>query len=115
MTLANKGTRKITVDAEYYRWVVSPDSGYLVLVVEHLTSAGQRIAVTIPSRDYWLDFKDLTHGKIEYDPKDYRPITPALVRKIILDALELGWSPQSAGKEIQLKLAPDDRLEARHS
>ena len=65
-------------------------------------------------RDYWLDFKDITHGTIEYNSEDYRPVTPTWVRKIILDALEMGWSPQSAGKTLLLTLASNDHLEARY-
>ena len=43
MTLARNGTRKIVVGAESYRWVVSPDDGYLVLVVESADDPGQKV------------------------------------------------------------------------
>ena len=97
------------VDGESYRWVVSPDSGYAVLVIEHLKSPGQRVAVTIPPPE----FKDTTDDKTEYTPEGYRVVTPALVRNVILDALAMGWSPQSSGKEIHLRLTPNERLASR--
>lgn len=34
MGLAKRGTRRLVVDGVAYRWVVSPDDGYMVLVAE---------------------------------------------------------------------------------
>ena len=43
MALAKRGTRRITVDNRAYRWVVAPDDGYMVLVVEDANTPGQRL------------------------------------------------------------------------
>ena len=37
MGLAKRGTRKITVSGAAFRWKISPDDGYMVLVVESAT------------------------------------------------------------------------------
>lgn len=43
MALAKKGSRRITVDGVLYRWVLSPDDGYMVLVTESADASGQRL------------------------------------------------------------------------
>ncbi len=48
MALAKKGSRLISIDGMIYRWVVSPDSNYMVLVVETNDEPGQRLEATFP-------------------------------------------------------------------
>lgn len=80
MAIAKKGTRSIRVDDVEYRWVVQPDDEPgLGIVVECTENPGQRIII-------WVD-----HGNI---------ISPWLVRKAILYALEKGWQPKQKGKEL---------------
>jgi len=42
MALSRRSSRSITVDGVEYRWAVSPDSGYLWLIVERADAPGQR-------------------------------------------------------------------------
>ena len=80
MSLAKKGTRRITVNGDEFRWRVAPnDEPGMAIVVESSTSAAQR-AVT------WVE-----HGN---------PISPWLVRRAILNALEHGWRPHDKGPEL---------------
>lgn len=58
MTLAKKGTRIITVNETTYRWVVSPDSGYLHLVVEHKDLPGQRLIAGFKYHNTYVYDKD---------------------------------------------------------
>lgn len=84
MGLANKGSRKISVNGRDYRWVVSPDSGYNVLVVERASEPGQRLEAIF---DYaTCDFAD---------PR-FR-ITPKIVRDVIEHAIIEGWQPEVRG------------------
>ncbi len=76
MGLARKGSRKITVDRTQYRWVLSPDSGYVVLVVELLDSPGQRLEA----------YSDLPSS-----------ITPSFVARVIRLALRQNWQPAESG------------------
>lgn len=43
MTINKKSSRRITVRDERYNWTVSPDSGYIVLIVEQEVSHGNRL------------------------------------------------------------------------
>jgi hypothetical protein len=49
MTISKRNTRRIKINDDYFRWAISPGSGYLVLVAEHETAKGQRIEVYIES------------------------------------------------------------------
>jgi len=80
MALAKKGTRLIKVNDVEYRWVVRPDDEPgLGIVVGCADNPGQRMIT-------WVE-----HGNI---------ISPWLVRKAILHALDRGWHPKQKGKEI---------------
>ena len=82
MGLARKGSRKITVDGIEYRWVLSPDSGYVVLVVELSEHPGQRLQAISDSEWY------------ERSPN---AVTPALVARVIHLALQEGWRSSEKG------------------
>jgi hypothetical protein len=77
MGLAKKGTRLIKIDDIDYRWVVQPDDEPgLGIVAELAENPGQRMMT-------WVE-----HGTV---------ISPWLVRKAILHALEQGWHPAEKG------------------
>ena len=82
MGLAKKGTRNIDIEETSYRWVVSPDSDFMVLVVELSNSPGQRL-----------------EAQFEYKNKsgEETVISPALVKNIIIGALSEGWEPEILG------------------
>jgi hypothetical protein len=78
VTLARKGTRRITVDGAKYVWKVSVDSGYFTLVVELESGAGQRLE----ARTQYARHRG-----------DKRSITPAGVAAVIRMAVREGWTP----------------------
>ncbi|NJM60516.1 MAG: hypothetical protein HC849_10445 [Oscillatoriales cyanobacterium RU_3_3] len=90
MALPKKGTRLIEVNDVKYRWVVKPDDDGLRLVIGLAENAGQKMTI-------WVE-----HNNI---------ISPGLVRKAILSALDRGWHPQQKGQEIifHLKSQNSDR------
>lgn len=84
MPIARKGTRKIVVEGETYRWVVAPDDEPgLGIVVEREVGYGQRLLA-------WVE-----HGNI---------ISPGLVRKVILYAVSIGWTPSERKKQLTFRL-----------
>lgn len=89
MAMAKKGTRRITVDGVAYHWVVSPDDGYMVLVVEWADGPGQRL-------EAFFEYHDI-HEPAE--PGAFRvvgqrqSISPGVVRTVILSAIARGWKP----------------------
>jgi hypothetical protein len=101
MALPKKGTRRIHVDGHDYRWIVSPNDGWMDLVVERYRNPAQRLVVQI-SYGYRRDedsncceFVDRTGKKVE--------ITPALVERAIRSGLAEGWVPSGRGKEIRVR------------
>lgn len=91
--LAKRGTRRIVVDGVAYRWVVSPDDGYMVLVAELAEEPGQRL-------EAFFRYQDV------YEPQgagvlrivgQRRTIRPSVVRSIIEAALIRGWQPSQRG------------------
>jgi len=88
MAIAKKGSRCIDVEGILYRWVVSPDDGYMVLLVELVSEPGQRLEACFPYHNL-------------FDPPEAGAfkvvVSPRVVRKIILAALVNGWQPLQRG------------------
>src|SRR5215213_9446313 len=99
MALAKKKTRFIHVDGADYRWVVSPDDGYLVLVVELARDPRSRLLVHTGYDDLLVPNRE-TGGHTLYPQTE---ITPGFVRRWILYALAHGWEPSTPGPEFRLR------------
>lgn len=93
MGLAKKETRIIIVNETTYRWVVSPDSGYLHLVIEHKDLPGQRLIAGFKYHNTYVSDKDNEYRRWA----QRRLITPSLVKSVILIALDKGWKPTESG------------------
>ena len=91
MAMAKKGTRRITVDGTAYRWVASPNDGYIDFVAELADAPGWRMEASFRYHDV-------------YDPRadgswrivgQRRTVGPAAARAVILAALARGWRPDT--------------------
>ncbi len=51
MGLAKKGSRTLRVENAEFRWVVSPDDGFMRIVIERGDEPGQRLSVQISYND----------------------------------------------------------------
>jgi hypothetical protein len=100
MALARRGARKIQVDHTVYRWVVSPDDGFMRIVIEKAEVQGQRLSVQIGYDDQTSSERSVQGERI----------IPSLIRQIILKAPSLGWAPERRGKELFLRLEGSDLL-----
>ena len=79
MAIARKSTRRLVVDAEVYRWTVSPDDEPgVALVAEHYDEPAQRLVA-------WFE-----HGV---------PITPKVAAECIRRARSSGWNPAARGPD----------------
>ena len=87
MGLARKGLRHIVVDGETYAWKISPDSGYLTVVVEHKATPRTRLEART------------TFG---WHPGTQRPITPSSVKALVREALRQGWIPTKGAPPYQM-------------
>ncbi|MCU6793522.1 hypothetical protein OB236_15565 [Paenibacillus sp. WQ 127069] len=96
MTLSKKGSRKIVVDEEEYRWIISATSkGRIVLITEHGQEKGQRIEVYIESdiNEFWVEFPYV-------DDLNLKIVKPKEVAVIITKAIEQGWRSKEKGAPI---------------
>ena len=92
VTLSRKRSSPIHVDGIDYRWAVS----------------AQRIVVTVPHRDRYLNMDGPPPPEFNYDA-----ITPSLVRKIMAAAINEGWVPDRPGPELAFDLQPDETVTLR--
>lgn len=91
MGIAKKGTRKIRVNGNNYRWVVSPDDEPGIgLVIEHYECPKQRFILYFP------------HGTV---------ITPILVKRSVFYGLKCGWDPEERGAALRLFWTDDKQFE----
>ncbi|MCP5031606.1 MAG: hypothetical protein GY939_07350 [Actinomycetia bacterium] len=88
MALSRKKSRQIVVEGISYRWAVSMDSGYDVVVVQHDSGTGQRLEA---QTSLWRR------------PGEHRRITPAGVSALITYALTNGWVPDSLGPPMRVQ------------
>jgi hypothetical protein len=91
--LAKRGTRRIVVDGVTYRWVVSPDDGYIVLVAELSDASGQRLEAFFSYHDV---YEPQGEGVLRIVGQR-RTIRPSVVRAVIQTALGRGWRPSQQG------------------
>jgi hypothetical protein len=96
MGLAKRGTRRIVVDGVNYRWVVSPDDGYMVLVVELADDPGQRLEAFFAYHDR-PGVVQRSSGGVFRIVCQQRSIRPGVVRAVIQAALGRGWQPSQCG------------------
>ena len=108
VTIPNKNSRKIVVGNETYRWTISPDSGFIVFVAEHVEVKGRRIEVYIDSyiNDFWVNFPDVKDLNLKI-------IKPKNAESIISQAINKGWNPKEKGSPIIFDLAEDFLLISR--
>jgi len=114
MGLKQKGSRLIRVGSESYRWTLSRSaqavSGLVSVIIESAEQRGQRLVVQTPCRDFWLDFGDKRDNPPAPPQEPYRPVTPAMVQQIILEALAAGWMPQQRRKNLHYEWSGEGSL-----
>lgn len=85
MSFPRDDRRTIRVDGVDYCWTVSPDSGFLTLIVQSAAGEGQRVEAQFTYED--------------------PPLTPAIARRVIEEALRRGWDRQAQGPPMVLRYA----------
>lgn len=106
MARGRREKRKITVQGEQYRWVLSPDDGYLILWVSLLNRPGQRLQAVLKYHDGWV----ATNPGARRSTGQLRAVTPRAVRAVILAGLARGWQPSATDTAIFRMLDADDLL-----
>lgn len=91
MALSRRSSREILLDGVSYRWAVSIDSGFGVVVIQHGSGSGQRLEAQISP---W------NHG-------DDRSVTPRGIATLVSYGLSHGWDPETSGPPLQLKNVSD--------
>ncbi len=90
MTMRQKGSRRIRVDGVEYRWRARDNGDHVSLAVERVGGPGQTLITGFSGAGWRED---------GCDPS----ITPAKVRRVIMEARRRGWEPeQTAAGEFRL-------------
>lgn len=104
MSLAAKGSRPINVDGEAYRWALSPDSGYNVIVMQAAAGNGAKLLV-------YVSYTNIRY--VSADADGMVAVTPALVTSIIRQALQHGWQPNELLGDFTCDLKSDESIAHR--
>lgn len=92
MGLSKKKSRGITIDADVYRWLATPNNGHNVFVAEKEGIKGSRIEVYFETDidRFWVEFPYVEGLNLKVlQPKD--------AESIIRQALQSGWNPEVKG------------------
>src|SRR5687767_10838326 len=96
--------RRITVDGVVYRYHISPNDGYIAVLVRPEGIRGQILWVAFHYHDEWIPA-----GNGAYTSAGHRLILPRVVRLAILDGLRRGWDP-AATKPALFRVHDGDSL-----
>ena len=110
VAIPNKNSRKIVVGNETYRWVISPNDGYIVFIAEQAEFEGRRVEVYMRSdiNELWVDSPSIQDLYLKI-------IKPKNAESIISQAIKKGWNPKEKGTPIIFDLAEDFLLISRKS
>lgn len=88
-----------TVDNEIYRWIISPNDGYLTFIAESWDFQGRKLEVYIKSdiNKLWVKFPDI-------EDLNMKIIKPKDASSIISQANKKGWNPREKGSPIVFDL-----------
>ena len=103
MAIPKKGSRKITVEGENYRWLIrrkathnQTDYGIIGLIhvaIEHANVKGKTL---------WI-VTDKEHPQA-YGNTEIEFVTPADIAKWISEAIALNWNPKQQGPQISMRI-----------
>lgn len=102
MAIPKKGSRKLVLDNETYRWLIRRKAtytqsdygiGYIHVAVEHAEENGS-VLIIYTSKPHPKDW-----ATVEVDA-----VTPTDVEKWIRVALKKGWSPKEVGRQFKLNV-----------
>ncbi|WP_168123974.1 hypothetical protein [Paenibacillus sp. HB172176] len=105
MTISKKGSRKIIVGQEPYRWIITPSArGIVTLTVQYDGVKGQLLRVDIESdiNEFWVEFPNV-------ESLNNKIVMPVEIALIISEAISKRWSPQEKGPLLSFKLS-DNKL-----
>jgi hypothetical protein len=103
MAMPKKGTRRIAVGGQTYRWLASPNDGHITLLVELAEEPGQRVEAYFRYHDR---YESLGVG-VERIVGQARSIGPGTARAVIEAALRGGWQPARRGLDVFRIAVPD--------
>jgi len=90
MGIPNKRSRRIVVDEQNYRYIITGNDGYIDLILESDEVDGQRLTVSF------------NYNPDEVWGKQTAQITPSVVKQVINYGLKNEWTPTEKGKEIRV-------------
>jgi hypothetical protein len=100
MSLPKKKSRRIVIENETYRWIVSQDAGYISVTAQTEAGVGAKLEALLSHNSPILSENNspkVTYGGIT----DYI-VTPGTIAQIISWALENGWQPKADGPPFEM-------------
>lgn len=98
MAMPKKNSRRIIVGGQVYRWIVSPNDGFMTLAAELAENPGQRVEAFFNYHDLYEPHESLGPGALRIVGQR-RSITPAVARTVIEAAVARGWQPSERGRD----------------
>jgi hypothetical protein len=104
MVMASRGSRRITVDGDEYRWLVRRRDGRLRLVAEGV-EGGRVLLCDLEPHDLFR-----RDGSGWQRTRQRRTITSGLVAQLVRHARRNGWDPEAAGGPMRIHTWATDRI-----
>ncbi len=103
-----KAKRTITVNDHRYHWTVSlklypKKQDHVHVAIWFAEMRGQKLNLQLRYDDPWLNFGAIIicrESKRLRSGFELRPVTPAEIHKLILTALENGWTPEKKAPQL---------------
>jgi len=106
MSLSKKNTRNILIDGQKYRYKISRSKPHnngvfsISITIECDTIYRSILSVKgLFSRDYWLDFPNISSNL-----NDYLTICSKDITLFIKDAIKQGWKPLEKSQVFEIKI-----------
>ncbi|CAL2085922.1 hypothetical protein [Tenacibaculum sp. 190524A05c] len=102
MAIPKKGSRKIIVNNEKYKWLIRKKGTYSQTV---FGNGKLHIAIELeenPGASLFI-ISDRSHPN-DIETKSINPIKPSDISNWILQAYDLGWNPSDMGKPLQTRI-----------
>lgn len=102
MAIPKKGTRKITVDTQEYRWLIRKKATYgqtdygigrIHVAVEYAENPGTTLFI----------YTDRKHPK-DIETNQVIPVTPSDISLWIKQSIALGWQPEKKGPQFSVEI-----------
>jgi len=106
MTIPKKGSRRIQVGENHYRWVANGNDNTINVTVQLEQGKGQKLVAYFNYRNLWTPKGDSSFAR----KFQGRSVTPKSIELIMEWALKNGWEPGAQGKPFLMGVDKTSKL-----